>query len=78
MTLTGDNFTVTGLGSADTNKLVEPGEIYEIKVTGMKSKFNPDLQTGDSFTIEVIPPQGAVIHIERLTPVQFESSNDLG
>ena len=78
MTLTGDNFTVTGLGSADTDKLVEPGEIYEIKVTGMKSKFNPDLQTGDSFTVEVIPPQGAVIHIERLTPVQFESYNDLG
>ena len=36
--LTGDNFTVTGLGSADTDKLVEVGEMYEIKVTGLEAK----------------------------------------
>ena len=75
---TGSNITVTGLGNADTDKLVETSEIYEIKLTGLDSKLNPDLTTSDAFTLEVIPPQSAVLHIERRAPVLLESYNDLG
>ena len=77
-TLTGDNFTITALGLADADKLVEPGEMYEVKLTGLFAKLNPDLQTGDTFTIQLKPPQGAVLQIQRTTPVVLEKVNDLG
>ena len=77
-TLTGDNFTVTALGNADTDKLVEPGEIYEIKVTGLVDKLATDLTKDRAFTLEVKPPVGAVLHIERRTPVTLDTYSDLG
>ena len=76
--LVSGDFTVTGLGNADTDKLVETGEIYEIKITGMVAKLNPALGTSDDFTLELVPPQGAVVHIERRTPVLLDDYNDLG
>ena len=77
-TFTGSNFTVTALGLADTDKLVEPGEMYEIKLTGLETKLIPDLQTADQFTVQVKPPQGAVLNIERTTPVVLDPYVDLG
>ena len=77
-TFTGSNFTVTALGLADTDKLVEPGEMYEITLIGLFAKLAPDLSTGDLFTVQVKPPQGAVVQIERTTPVVLESYMDLG
>ena len=53
-------------------------EIYEIKITGMVAKLNPDLGTSDNFTLQIVPPQGAVVHIERRTPVLLDDYNDLG
>ena len=78
VTLTGDNFTVTGLGSADSDKLGEVGEMYEIKVTGLEAKLATDLVKDAGFTLEIKPPQGAVVHINRRTPVLLEAYNDLG
>ena len=78
VTLTGDNITVTGLGNADSDNLVEPGEIYEIKVTGLEAKLVIDLAKDTKFQMEIKPPQGAVLHIERRTPVLLESYMDLG
>ena len=78
VTLVSGDFTVTGLGNADTDKLVETNEIYEIKITGMVAKLNPDLGTSDNFTLQIVPPQGAVVHIERRTPVLLDDYNDLG
>ena len=77
-TLTGDNFSATGLGGADSDKLVEPGEMYEIKVTGLVAKLGTDLPKDKAFTLEVKPPVGAVLHVERRTPVTLEAYNDLG
>ena len=77
-TLTGDNFSVSGLGNADTDKLVEPGEMYEVKVTGLVAKLGTDLPKDKAFVLEVKPPVGAVLHIERRTPVLLDSYNDLG
>ena len=70
-------FDVIGEGNADSDKLVEPGEIYRITLNGMEASLDPDLSTGDTFILELIPPQGAVLHIERTTPVFIESFNDL-
>ena len=72
------DFTVTALGSSDTDKLVEPGEMYEITMAGLAALLGTDLQTGDLFTVQVKPPQGAVLQIERTTPVELDKINDLG
>lgn len=40
------DITVTALGNADSDKLVEPGEMYEIKLTSLVSRLNPDLKKG--------------------------------
>ena len=77
-TLVNGDFTVTGLGNADTDNLVEPGELYEIKVTGLVAKLGTDLGTSTLFAIQVKPPKGAVLHIERRTPVATETYMDLG
>ncbi len=77
-TATTGGFTVTALGSADSDKLVEPGEMYEVKVIGLFAKLNPDLGTDKLFTLEVKPPSGAVVNIGRRTPVVIEKINDLG
>ena len=78
VTLVSGDFTVAGLGNADSDNLVEPGEMYEIVITGLEAKLNPDLVKDKPFTIELKPPQGAVLHIERRTPTELESYNDLG
>ena len=70
-------FTITGLGNADTDNLVEPGKIYEVTLTNM-ANLTGDLTTDTEFTIEVIPPQGAVLFIQRRTPVFLEVFNDVG
>ena len=78
VTLTTGDFTATGLGGADSDKLVEPGEMYEIKITGLEAKLVTDLPKDKAFTLEVKPPVGAVLHVERRTPVTLEAYNDLG
>ena len=77
-TWTTGGFTVTGLGNADSDKLVEPGEMYEVKVIGLENKLTTDLKKDKAFTIEVKPPVGAVLHIERRTPVTLDTYMDLG
>ena len=77
VTLVSGDFTVTGLGGADSDKLVEPGEMYEIKMTGLKAKLNPDLGGDKLFAFQVKPPVGAVLHMERRTPVSLDTFNDL-
>ena len=70
-----DGFTATGLGSADTDMHLERDEVYEIKLTGLYSTGSGDnnltnsLGVNTTFSLEVIPPSGAVLFIERTTPV---------
>ena len=75
--LVSGDFAVIPLGSADTNYLLEPGELYELKITGLVDKLDPDLTADKRFTLEVKPPKGAVLHLERRTPTSFETYNDL-
>ena len=78
VTLASGDFTSTGLGAADSDTLVESGEMYEVKLTGLIAKLNPDLVKDKEFTIQLKPPQGAVLHIGRRTPVVLDTYNDLG
>ena len=47
---TGD-VTVTGLGNADTDKLVEIGEIYEIKISNLATKLTTNLGKDTPFLL---------------------------
>ncbi len=71
------DFTVTGLGNTDQDNQVEPGEIYIIRVPGLVQKLNPDLSEHTMFSITVIPPMGAVVRIQRRTPVILDTFTDL-
>ena len=78
-------FTVTGIGSADTDNLLERNEVYKISLinldTGLHATNDDTLATAlgvnKTFTLEVIPTRGAVLHIERTTPIFMDIINFL-
>jgi archaeal flagellin FlaB len=71
------DFTVTAQGNADADYLLEPGEMYQISLNGMEAKLTPDLTKSITFVVHVLPPKGAVLYVERTTPVGIEKYNDL-
>ncbi len=70
------NFTVNGIGSDDGDTLLEQGEVFEIEIPGLQTgganALGTQLAVDTEFTIEVIPPTGAVLFIQRRTPVSLE------
>ncbi len=76
-------FTVTGIGSADSDYLLERNEVYKIEMINLATtgagddKLTTKLQVNKTFTLEVIPTRGAVLHIERTTPIFFDIINFL-
>lgn len=74
---TAGEFTATQLGSGDGDSLMESGEVFEISLPGLVSRLSPDLTVDTTFNIEVIPPRGAVLTIQRRTPVALETVNFL-
>lgn len=70
-------FSVTPMGDADSDNLLEPGEMIEISLLDMESNLATNLTKSGTFTIEVLPPQGAVLFIERTLPVVVATYNDL-
>jgi flagellin FlaB len=75
-------FTATGIGNHDDDSLLESGEVFEVQVPGMVALLTglPNgvaLGTNQAFTLEVIPPTGAVLFIQRTTPVAMETINNL-
>ncbi len=79
-------FTVTGIGTADSDDFLERGEVYEIKISGMESGCTPgvgcnplttNLTTNTTFTLEVIPPTGAILYIQRVTPASLNDTDAL-
>lgn len=61
------------LGASNDNGLLEPGELAQISVP----LEDVGLSTNTDFTIEVKPPTGAVLNIQRTTPAYLEAVNDL-
>lgn len=76
-------FTVTAIGDADSDKLLELREIYEINLINLnstgssKNQLTNTLGTNKTFSLEIIPPRGAVLSIERTTPVFLDTSTSL-
>ncbi len=76
-------FTVTGIGSADTDNLLERNEVYKISMINLDTTGAGDdnltstLGVNQTFTLEVIPTKGAVLHIERTTPIYMDLINFL-
>lgn len=77
-------FTAIGLGSADSDQLLEPKEVYELHLINLGNSFGVGDDTltnklgpDTTFTLEVIPPHGAVLFIERNTPIVLDDSMSL-
>ena len=75
--------TVAGVGSADSDNLLERNEVYRIALTGLDildpgdDNLTTALGIDTTFTLEVIPIKGAVLHIERTTPIFMDLINFL-
>ena len=75
--------TITPIGSADSDNLLERNEVYKISLIGLDSVGSGDdnlttaLGVNKTFTLEVIPIKGAVLHIERTTPIYMDTINFL-
>ena len=67
----GTEFTSGEVGTGDGDSLLERGEVFEISVDVANNLTTP-LGTDTTFTLEVIPPRGAVLFIQRTTPVSME------
>ena len=78
-----NGFTVTGIGAADSDKLLERNEVYKIELINLDTvgagddNLTSTLGVNKTFTLEVIPTRGAVLHIERTTPIFLDLINFL-
>jgi flagellin FlaB len=70
-------WTISKLGNADTDDLLEANERFEITIGGATSNLttalNPDLGVKQTFNIEILTPAGATLTIERTTPAWIDS-----
>jgi len=76
-------FTSTPLGDADSDKLLERNEVYELRLTYLgtvstgNNQLTNKLGVNTTFSLEVIPPRGAVLFIERTTPIYLDTVDSL-
>jgi archaellin len=72
------DFTASGIGNHNNDNLLDRGEVFEIEVLLKDSgKLTTDLGTNQSFSLEVVPPRGAVLFIQRTTPVAINQITTL-
>ena len=62
------------VGNDDGDQLLEDGEMAKLTVT-----LDPDVSVGTNtkFKLQVKPPKGSVLELERTTPAYFDSVMDL-
>ena len=63
-------------GQDDGDKILEEGELLQLTIH-LSSTPHLTLGTKTPFVIELHPPHGATLTIERTTPVQLDAINDL-
>jgi len=73
-------WSLTKLGSTDSDDLLEVGEKFQITIAGLDdggaNEVTPKLQKNTQFTIELKPAVGAVLIIERTTPKVIDEVMD--
>ena len=73
------SFSVTGLGSTDSGMFLEPNELYEIRLSGLDSTVGGSDQLANPlgpdtmFSLELIPPNGSVLLVQRSTPTSLDT-----
>ncbi len=70
-------FTASQVGSGDGDYLLEAPEVFEINIPSMVDLLAPDLAADQTFTLEVIPPKGAVLFIQRTLPKSLDQITNL-
>jgi flagellin FlaB len=70
-------WTISKLGNADDDQLLESDERFEITIGGPTGNLLNALPTANltvkkTFNIELIPPGGATLNIERTTPAWMD------
>jgi len=70
-------FIASQVGSGDGDSLMEAPEVFEITIPSMVALLATDLAVDQTFTLEVIPPKGAVLYIQRTLPKSLEGINTL-
>ena len=55
--------------AGDTDLLLEPGELFEITIAGMGAQT--EINQNDTFTLQVQPPSGSYMVIERTMPASI-------
>ncbi len=70
-------FTASQVGSGDGDLLMEAPEVFEINIPSMVDLLPTDLAVDQTFTLEVIPPQGAVLFIQRTLPKSLDQITNL-
>jgi flagellin FlaB len=73
--LANDAWEVSWLGNENGNGLLETGELAEITVN-LDSLDHP-LSTNTTFVLEMKPPSGAIMTLQRTTPPWLDMVNDL-
>ena len=65
------DFTASLLGWGDSDSLLEAGELFEMTID--LSGVGESIDTYHTFTIQIKPPRGSVLAIERTTPATLDS-----
>lgn len=68
--------TVNFLNEINANGMLEYGELAEMTIELPTTDFEP-LGPSTTFVIEIKPPSGAVVSLQRTTPAWLETINDL-
>ena len=76
-------WTITKLGNADTDDLLEEGEKFQVTIGGsttagvsggnLVDALATDLTVSSTFTIEVKTPHGGLLTFERTTPAYIDA-----
>lgn len=72
-------WSVSKLGDSDTDDMLEDGELFAVTIPVTKSTVlnSTGLPVDTTFSLEVKPPKGGVLTIERTTPAYIDKVIDL-
>jgi flagellin FlaB len=76
MALGNTNWSVEWLGNDNENNLLEVGELAEVTVQ-LTGVISTPLTTNTTFVLEMKPPNGAILNLQRTTPAWLDAVNDL-